>query len=912
MPRLALKNTHLIVLALLWMFASACSDTTGSSTDTGNTNIDTVQPSDGAGTDGVNPPNDGSEADSAGQDALSDTSSDGSGPEDDASSDASNDDVSELDTFEPDVPKEPAGYPSDGLFIRITSPDGGVTAQVMGSVTTIGGLLFGDADTVTWQTSNGQSGPVKEAAFWQSGPIDLTPGDNVITVTASKDDVVTSDTITLTYNPTFRFDETLRARPRVAWVGTGTNIVFTASVGLYANFDASKVKLLRVDENGITIKDEGSMKDNGNTGTYGDEIQGDGVFSFKVKNFNCVAAGPVFFRASVPVTQGDNQFDALTPMIPITCAEHLKVADCQGHQSIVSQAEGQYTGGMSQAEVISALKQNPQVTDAGSAAGNGNGIWIRFQSGVLGAVMLNPAGQRGSGSNGADSGSAQLGIGANIVEIGSRSAMVLAPFYQEFGVTDDGPNVAASLANTECPSFDLEGQMALQGAAASLDKFRNMPNYGVVSISTHGDALFGELADNVKKEFYRWNHTGAHEVIWSGEAVNCGALMQNKKNCTITDGNPTGGCPAGTTCVVTEQGGDYGSGECIDRTQVDLRTGRVVITNKGYAMTPAFLQEYGQTQGGRGYPKSLVNVGACRSMYNGSIAATLFANGASAITGFSGYVDSQWAGEKVTEMFEGSVGQGQIGVSHSGGEDPSNPGSNWRILGAGNLDLSQAEIINASFESGEVTGWRRIGDGRVITQLGVVGPPQGKFMGVISTGLGFTVKLGLLEQDFCIPEDKNTIEVYWRFFSEEFLEYCGSPYQDTFQAVLKSNGQQITVVDLKIDDLCGYGDGSCNSCQNPSPCHPDCMGKAGCELEEATMTCTGNYPCQCGKYFYGLVPATVGFDQGGVYKTATWLKTTKNIKAFAGQGKVTLTLSSGDTGDSIFDTVILIDAIKFN
>ena len=682
-------------------------------------------------------------------------------------------------------------------------------------------------------------------------------------MTAAKDDIVTSDTVNVTYNPTFRFDETLRARPRVAWVGTGTNIVFTTSVGLYANYDANQVKLLRVDENGIEIKEEGLMKDNGNTGTYGDEIQGDGVFSFKVKNFNCPAAGPVFFRATVPVTQGNNQFDAMTPMIPITCVEHLKVADCQGHQSIITQAEGQFLGGMNQADVISALKQNPQVADAGHAAGDGNGVWVQFQSGVLGAVMLNPAGQRGAGSNGADSGSSALGVGANIVEIGSRNAMVLAPFYQEFGATDDGPAVAAALANTECPSFGLEGQMALQGAAASLDRFRNMPNYGIVSISTHGDALFGDLADDVKKNYYRWNHTGAHEVIWSGEAVNCGALMQNKKNCTITENNPTGGCPSGTTCVVTEQGGDYGSGECVDRTQVDLRTGRVVITNKGYAMTPAFFQEYGQTQGGRGYPKSLVNVGSCRSMYNGTIGATLFANGASAITGFSGYVDSQWAGEKVTEMFEGSIGQGQIGVSHTGGEDPSNAGSHWRILGAGNLDLSRSEIINASFETGESTGWRRAGDGRVITQLGVVGPPQGKFMGVISTGLGFTQKLGLLEQDFCIPEDKNTVEIYWRFFSEEFLEYCGSQFQDTFQAVLKSNGQQITVVDLRIDDLCGYGDGSCASCQNPTPCHPDCMGKAGCTLDEATMTCTGAYPCQCGKYFYGLVPATVGFDQGG-------------------------------------------------
>lgn len=895
-----------VSLTFLFLGAAGCSDpeTVGGDTDAtagvdqsaqdGKADLDaSVDTVDGdVTTDGG--PSDGASLGDTVSDALS---GDGEGP----------------DTFvEPDVPSEPSGFPSDGLFVRITSPDGGVTAQVMGSVTTVGGLLFGDADTVTWQSSNNQSGAIDEETFWRSGPINLVPGDNVVTVTASKDGVASSDTVVITFNPAFRFDDTLSARPRIAWMGTQTEIVFTASIGLYANFDAGKVKLHRVDENGISIKEEGSMKDNGNTGTFGDEIDGDGVFSYKVKNFSCPAAGPVFFRASVPVTQGDTSFDALTPVIPVTCVSHLAVSDCEGHQSIVNQAEQQAVGGMSSADIIAALKTNPQVADAGSAAGDGPGIWIQFQTGILGAVMLNEAGTRGAGGAGGTSESVDLGIGVNVVEIGSRSAMVLAPFFQEFGATDDGPTVAATLANTECPSFGLEGQMALQGSAANLNRFRAMPNYGVVSISTHGDALFGDLSESDKKDLYRWNHMGAHEVVWSGEPVSCGALMQNKKTCTINEGNPSGGCPSGTTCIVTKQGGDFGSGECIDQTQVDLRTGRVLITNKGYAMTPAFFQEYGQTLGGRGYPKSLVNLGACRSMYNGSVAATLFANGASAITGFSDTVDSQWAGEKVIEMFDGSVGVGQIGVSHSGGTDPAHPGTHWRILGAGNLDLSRSEIINGSFESGEATGWRREGDGRVITQLGVVGPPQGKFMGVISTGLGFTQKLGLLEQDFCIPEDKNTVEIYWRFFSEEFLEYCGSSYQDTFQAVLKSGGQQITVVDLRVDDLCGYGDGSCSSCQNPTPCHPDCMGKAGCELDEATMTCVGNYPCQCGKFFYGLVPATIGFDQGGVYKTATWLKTTKNIKAFAGQGKVTLTLSSSDTGDSIFDTVILLDAIKFN
>jgi len=293
------------------------------------------------------------------------------------------------------------------------------------------------------------------------------------------------------------------------------------------------------------------------------------------------------------------------------------------------------------------------------------------------------------------------------------------------------------------------------------------------------------------------------------------------------------------------------------------------------------------------------------------MAAALFARGAKAITGFSGYVDSQWAKDRIVEMFEGAVGTGLIGQFHSGGEDPAHPGSEWRLFGAGNLSLSNASIINAGFETGDTTGWTRDGDGRVISQLGSANPVGGKFMGLLSTGLGFTVQTGTLEQEFCIPDDKMEAQIYWKMYSEEFKEYCGSTFQDTFQAVLTGGGGQLTLVDVKVDDICGYGDGSCGTCNNPIACDFECMGSAGCTYDDNLGTCDGSYPCECGKYYTGLTPSDVGFDQGGVFNIL-WKKTVKNIQALAGAGRVKLRLYASDTGDSIFDTVILVDSIQFN
>jgi hypothetical protein len=809
---------------------------------------------------------------------------------------------------------EQAGHPGFGMMLKIASPGAGLGAQVIGAKTTVAGILFGDSDSISWTATSvagGEtSGEIIPGPFWVSGPISLTEGDNQVTVTSVLGDAIATDTITITYNPAFRFDDRPLARPPVVWAGASTPVVFTIPVSLYPNFDEDTVSLLEVDSAGVEVSNLGQMMDNGATASVGDEIESDGVFTKKV-TISCSGTSHKFFRVSVQARKGQEWYTAHSSRITVQCVQHYTPPTCQSDYGVIQQAQQLADAGSSAEEVVTALLDSGLVEDAGRADGEGYSAWVQFKSGVLGAVLMAPPGLRSAGLPYDDpfaTGPLPTAVvSQNVVDLGSKKAIVLAPFASEFGVTDDGPDVALTLATSECPTFALAGGATLQGPAASLDRFRELNIYGAVSISTHGEALFGELSIADKLSLYDWDHEGSQEVIWSGEQVQCNQLLQNNQACTVSSSNPTGGCPSGTACLVTSgTGGSTSSGLCLDRTQVDLRLGRLVMTNRGYAMTSSFFEAYA----GRGFPNSLVNLGACRTMHNGTLVGALFSHGVKAITGFSGYVESAFAKEQVSALFQGAVGQGVIGLGYTAVEDPTNPGSMWRLFGATNLDMSKADIINASFETGDTTGWSRDGDGRVVTKLGSTGPVEGKFMGLLSTGLGYTVQTGKLEQDFCIPADKSEVHIYWKFFSEEFKEYCGSQFQDTFQAVLIGSGGQLTLVDTKVDDLCFYTDGSCGSCNNPTGCDFECMGGNGCEWDPSTATCSGEYNCSCGKFFVGLQASDVSFDQDGVFNTF-WQKTVKNVTALAGTGKVTLRLFSSDTGDSIFDTVVLVDDIEF-
>ena len=121
------------------------------------------------------------------------------------------------------------------------------------------------------------------------------------------------------------------------------------------------------------------------------------------------------------------------------------------------------------------------------------------------ATFAAPAGTRGS----AEAGGAAL-------LLGNRRAVALAPALGDLGATDDGPEVAAALDGSVCPPIALTSSGALEGAEATLADFRSVGAHGIVSVSTHGDALFRDLPATAQSGIYGWRHTGSQEVLLSG------------------------------------------------------------------------------------------------------------------------------------------------------------------------------------------------------------------------------------------------------------------------------------------------------------------------------------------------------------------------------------------------------------
>jgi len=466
--------------------------------------------------------------------------------------------------------------------------------------------------------------------------------------------------------------------------------------------------------------------------------------------------------------------------------------------------------------------------------------------------------------------SSLFGIGeSEEVRVGSKNSTVLCPAYSEIGAQDEAAWGAGLLDKSICPTFVVGGPY--NDSAATLVRFRGMWNSGVVLVTGHGESYFKQLSDEARTAF-GWRHPFSQELIWTGEAVDCSRFVQQSPSCS--DKVP---CPDGSECIVTQadKSGKGIAGICMDAKQVDLRRGRIVMGPDTFGILPSFVDYYRS----RGYPKSLVYLGTCRSLWNGTLGMEFLAAGAMAVAGYTGYVSSAYAWEKgsnfLMEVIEAMKLTGDaLPVEYV--QDPENPGTALRVLGAPNLNATSSELINDSFETADLTGWQKSGDGRVITQLGVSQPVEGKFMALISTGMGFTPQVGEIYQTFCVPEGTTLMSFYWKLASEEFKEWCGTKFQDTFEATVEGDAGVVTFVSATIDNLCPPAD--------------DCV------------TCGGQYE--------GLLECDFVMDQGGCWMTS-WRKAEQNVSQLVGTGAVTLRFFCTDIGDSVYDTAILLDTIKF-
>jgi len=200
---------------------------------------------------------------------------------------------------------------------------------------------------------------------------------------------------------------------------------------------------------------------------------------------------------------------------------------------------------------------------------------------------------------------------------------------------------------------------------------------------------------------------------------------------------------------------------------------------------------------------------------------------------------------------------GDVGVPT---EFPSN--SSLIILSSG--------LSNGDFEAGDLRGWDDKGDVRVLQSVGPIYRPQGKYMAILSTGLGaVNDSESIIEQTFTVPAKAKTLTFDYNWVSEEPREFVGSIFNDKMEIVwIPQTGSSKTIVTKDINSTTWLPAGS-----------------AG-----------------LGNLFSG--GDNTAFQTG-------WKTITFNISAYQGK-QVTLRARAWDIGDSIYDSACFLDNVTIN
>jgi hypothetical protein len=733
--------------------------------------------------------------------------------------------------------------------------------------------------------TTGINGTANGTDNW-TAQIPLNEGDNKLSFTAIfKDNSQTKITTTLTYYPGLKFTSGLTLSQKVLYIGEAQDITF--KIGIDIN-DTKKAALYETDENGKVLSQKTVLLDDG---TLPDEIQKDGVFTAKV-NLNSNNKGKLCYRVGV-LTGTTVDYYSETECALVT--EHysndvisvaIKLADDTKAAYEQAIASGK---SMSEAMQLAAdkLKGNPEIGTYGYE--EGSGIWWISKDGILGGFHPTLSGQKTGNSiktrvasqpviNTAServltyypssylntrltktintSSQPNLSLTDDVKNfIHSNKGLIISPYINN---PEDGPNFGNNddyygpwevIKNKKsCQLYAAKEVINNGDVNVSLPTFILNNNYGYIHISTHGENFYNGL-------FSLW------EDEWGDKTALGGALSQ----------------------VVLYTGirlpkNDDGSFNLTGYENLLKLKYIAVYPDGAIAFLPAFIRDFGQT-----FPNSIVMLSACRSMYNNSLANAYISKGAAAVVGFTDYVASSYAKNTTTtiieELLNGKTLKEAIdeAITKYGSNDGDKDHPAYLVMtGNSNITLS-GKIQNAGFETGNLTPWNKIGDGRIISQLGITSPTEGSYMGIISTGLGYTKLAGSLQQDFCVSENANQLSFEWNFFSEEFKEFCGSKYQDTFNVKiceldLENNATEKeckTLLNKNIDSLCSS------------------VGRSDIVFD---------------------LPADE--NGSGVYDTG-WQNYYQDISDYAGKA-VRLKFSATDVGDSIYDTAILIDQIEIS
>jgi hypothetical protein len=642
--------------------------------------------------------------------------------------------------------------------------------------------------------------------------------------------------------------------------GTPTIVTVRLTVPANVKLKDSTVKLIKVDADNKPISDVGYLYDNGKLAN-GDEIIGDNIFS-GIDTINESSAGTVRFRVTGTTTSGGA---AASDPLSITIYANLSSTDFKNVFNTQNQSVtkfNQYLGGnvaKAAAAVDSLSNWLASQTSVQSVEKSGTtSIMINYKSGLKGGVIISQltaggtAKTRGGFVPGDRNKTPKIPLrfqtvgtkdnlpavfqkfekksGIDPKIIGNRNVLIYAPYEAAFAPFNERTKIETILANSGF-EFDVT---SLVNQAADVKSLTNMTGYGLVVLATHGSNgeafATGEIVDTNAADyatFYKPLLTSQKLAVW-------------------------------TNLVISSTGG---------------------VTKRAdiYAIRYTYLNNLAGT-----FPNSVILNNSCESTKKPELGNAFLNKGAKTYYGYNKVVNSDFCvtiADTVVRRLAKDLKN--TGESYYNVSDPGSPFAQFQISGQNDVYYTDS-LINGDFEFGKLDGWTKSGDGRVISSLGSVGPTQPNYMGIISTGLGFTTATGKIFQSFKVENNQSTLQVKWNFLSEEFCEYIGSQYQDYFKVIVKrQNGSETALLSKTIDEI---------------------AADFGASYDKTTTP-----PTEIPGNLVKVSPAIV-FDHGGVYMT-NWKTSSFDITPYRGQ-VVTLILTAGDVGDSAYDTAILLDEIK--
>ncbi|MBS1519004.1 MAG: choice-of-anchor L domain-containing protein [Bacteroidetes bacterium] len=647
---------------------------------------------------------------------------------------------------------------------------------------------------------------------------------------------------------------TLVSTPNVITVSNNDTVIFRFTVNPGVTFTDSVSRLVKTDAgNNETLI--GLLEDNGNLDN-GDEIAKDNVYSGKFI-INESSAGDINYKAKGTISSTSTGY---SPAVTVTVYSQLSPQEVSTLMATQENAKNQlitFLGGNpnnidnASAQLAAWLQSQPGVQSV--ERGGNTGILINYTSGISGGLVFSIADANGKistlgGTDIADTSrrnTRQIPVnqqtkGVNDYykddftngfdnppldpnTIGNRNVLIYEPFHAAFPDYNVGQKVKNRLGQSYCKDFTVTTYL---DQAANISVLSGITNYGFVVITTHG--LLGKK-------------------LFTGEPVDTNAqIYKTKYKAMIKSGK----LDIWKDIVISNTGGVSVSGDVY------------VATNKFFSgLTGTF-------------PNSVILNNSCESTMNPDIANAILGKGAKTYFGYSKVVHIKFV-ETISDSIAKRLGveSKTSGNSYFNASDPFDPFAAFEKKVGNDMVSFSSTLINKDYELGTIEGWTKSGDGRVISRLGSVNPTQGSFMGIISTGLGYTTSSGLISQCFTVQNNQSTIKLRWNFLSEEFLEYINSQYQDYFRIkIIKQDGSEVTLLNKTIDNIAAdFG----ATQQNP------------------------------GQLIH--VSPEIVFDRGDVYMTG-WQESSFDITPYRGQ-IVTIIFSAGDVGDSIFDTAILLDDV---